>query len=250
MHKNHVATCYNVVLKWRDAGKRSFFSVPELCIHSILYKLVVHTPCSGRPGNHNKVQCVNAMCHGFFVCQPKGTKNAQNKDGFQQKKSWNVLHSKSTQSTYQTQSKLGIFAASLQALNSAGLVVGTCVHLLGVQCTVFFSWSVEMHEICDLCSTLKQNASGNTPYCHTCMALPVGIECIGHEVAWSRTAKSNTPPADPHANWPLHVAGVLTARATLRGICMRKMTLRIESKRSKSDQILDGHTWPYLVPNW
>lgn len=111
MHKNHVAVFCNVALKWRDAGKQSFFSVPELCIDCILLKIVVHTPCSGRPGSHNKVQC--AM---DFLFASLREKNAQIKDGFQQKKSWissdiqmstgfqqNVLHSKSTQCTYQIQ---------------------------------------------------------------------------------------------------------------------------------------------------
>ena len=66
----------------------------------------------------------NAMCHGFFVCQPKGTKNAQIKDGFQQKKSWissdiqmstgsNKMSSiqKAPNAPNKPKGRLGIFAA-------------------------------------------------------------------------------------------------------------------------------------------
>lgn len=145
--------------------------------------------------------------------------------------------------------RLGIFAAKPGGTEFSWLGGRDLCASFG--CTVFLSWSVEMHEICDLGSTRLQEHAILWHAWLFPLALNVGIECIGrHEVVWSRTAKSNTPPADPHANWPLHVAGLLTARATLRCICMRKLTPRIESKRSKCDQILHGYTWPYLVPSW
>lgn len=163
MHKNHVAVFCNVALKWRDAGKQSFFSVPELCIDCILLKIVVHTPCSGRPGSHNKVQC--AMDFLFASLREKKMPklrmvSSRRNLGFQATSRCpqvsNKMSSiqKAPNAPTKSKGRLGIFAAKPGGTEFSWLGGRDLCASFG--CTVFLSWSVEMHEICDLGSTRLQ----------------------------------------------------------------------------------------------